>query len=594
MTLVAIAYNYLKRYPILSVSVVFLIVVASLFEGASFAMLIPLIKAMTTDATGLIEKIPFIENLDLSVKAVNQGTIISAIFILLLFLVIFKNVFIYFSNLLIARLRFNLVRDLRLRLMNKLLEYDTSFFDGAKIGHIISNISYEVERIGNFALAVLQFIALSGRVCAYMLLLFLISWKLSIVVFALIAMVILPLEFIMKKLEKIGINLSAALADFNYKLTEILGGIRLIKQCSTEDLEKRNFKAVVKNLWHFQFKNNKYIYLIMPLCEVLIFTIVVICFLVAINVSKINIAGTFPLIATYLLVLGKTLTQLNTLNSGRAEAMSNLAAFTNYERMCEESDKRTLKSGKKMIDRFSHSLEFKHASFSYMQDREVLKDVSIVIPNGKITALVGASGAGKSTIVNLILRFYDLKSGVLLVDGIDIKDLSLKEWRRKIGFVSQDAFIFNVSVKANIAYGHSDISQEELVRAAKAANAHSFIAALPRGYDTVLGERGVKLSGGQKQRLSIARAIMHNPEILVLDEATSSLDTETERLITESIDKLTKDRTVIAIAHRLSTILHADNIIVLSEGGISEEGSHADLLEKDGLYKRLYDAQFSV
>ncbi|MFC1576472.1 ABC transporter ATP-binding protein [Candidatus Omnitrophota bacterium] len=597
MKLIFTAFRYLKKHPFLSIAVLFSIIITALFDGASFGMLIPLIQSMTAKAAsqaGAFGNVPFIGYLSTFLSSMTQAKAISIIFITLFILLLVKNIFIYISNILIAKLRFATTRDTRVNLMNNLLEYDTRYFDNVKTGHIIGNINTETERMGDFVQSVLRFIALSGRVLAYITLLFLISWRMSIVISLLIAVVLIPIELIMKKVKRMGMRVSEAIADYNHKLTEVLNGVRLIKVCGTEDMEKKNFKTEANNVYSSMYKSNKYAHLIIPLSEVCIFGLIVICFLVLINMTKIDMANTFPFIATYLLVLGKTLTQLNALNGSRSEAMKRLAAFTVYESMYDKKDKKTIETGNKAAEKFSDLIEIKDVNFSYIEGEKVLQDINVSIPKGKITALVGASGAGKSTLVNLIPRFYDVNSGEILVDGTNLRNLVIKEWRKKIGFVSQDIFIFNTSIKDNISYGRADLSEEEVFNAAKAANAHSFIMGLPDGYNTMLGERGIRLSGGQKQRISIARSIIHNPEVLILDEATSSLDTETERLITEAIDRLTKDRTVIAIAHRLSTILHADNIVVLDKGRIIESGCHADLLQKNGLYKRLYETQFSI
>lgn len=594
MQIITVAFKYLKRYHLLTAGVLLSIIIASFFDGASFGMLIPLIQSMTTETAGLIEKIPFVGRLNIMLASSNRLTTISFIFILLFSLIVTKNIFLYLSNILIAKLRFSTTRDLRINLMANLLEYDIKYFDSVKTGYLISNINTETQRMGDFMLAVLQLISIATRVCAYVVLLFLISWKASIIFFVLSAVVLIPIELILRNIKKIGGHLSKAYVDYNYKLTELLNGIRVIKGSGTEELEKKEFQITADRICDFSYNTNEYSTFIIPFTEVFILGLVVLCFLILINVVKIDVMNTFPFIAAYLVVLARTLTQLNALNSQRSVAMNNLAAFTSYEEASDTRGKNTIKSGHRKIGEFSNLIEFKDVGFSYVNGKGVLNNISIRIPKGKITALVGASGVGKSTIVNLILRFYEVNSGEILVDGINLKDLSLKDWRKKIGFVSQDIFIFNTSVRDNISYGHKEISEEKIIEAAKAANAHDFILDLPDGYNTVLGERGVKLSGGQKQRISIARAIIHNPEILILDEATSSVDTETERLINEAIDRLTRGRTVIAIAHRLSTILHADNIIVLDEGKVAEEGRHAELLRRNGLYKRLYDTQFNT
>ena len=243
----------------------------------------------------------------------------------------------------------------------------------------------------------------------------------------------------------------------------------------------------------------------------------------------------------------------------------------------------------KNIDVFSKDIVYKNVSFEYEQNKSILKNINIDIKKGQTVAFVGSSGSGKSTIANLLLRFYDVNSGEILVDGTDIKNLTLESLRDKIGVVSQDVFLFNDTVKYNIAYGKLDAGDEEIENAAKAANAHKFISAMPDGYNTLIGERGMKLSGGEKQRIAIARAMLKNPPILVLDEATSALDSESEKLVQEAIETLMKNRTVILIAHRLSTVKNADQIIVIDKGTVVERGKHQELLDKNGVYAKLYN-----
>ncbi len=594
MKIVPVAYKYLKRYPALAITVFILITAESFFEGVSFGMVVPLLQSMTNPKASILEKVPFIQQISASLHSTGQLTAITLIFMAMFAALAAKNIFLYASNVMISKLRFRASVDLSVNLMNNLIEYDLKFFDSAKTGSLVSAITVETRRMGDFILAALNLMSLLVRMFVYIAVLFLLSWKASIFTFALILIVLAPLERIMKKVKKLGAAISQASSDYHFKMMEILGCIKLIKGSCTEESEKQGFKAVANAMAGFQYRSSKYSYSLIPLSEVSIFGLVMVSFLLLAHAAHIDVTSTFPLIATYLLVLVKALTQLNLVNTMRSSAINNLAAFTSYEHLCDPGGKRTIESGRNPVSGFSRGIEFKDTGFSYVDGKPVLRDVSIVIPSGKITAIVGASGVGKSTLVNLIMRYYDASSGSIFVDGVDLKHLDLRAWRKKIGLVSQDIAIFNMSVKDNIAYGHPGVGPEKIIDAAKTANAHDFIMHLPQQYDTVLGERGVRLSGGQKQRISIARAILHNPEILILDEATSSLDAETEKLIKEAIDRLTKDRTVVAVAHRLSTIMHADNIIVLSGGRIVEGGTHNDLIRKNGLYKQLYHTQFSA
>ena len=594
MHLFRVTLKLLKRYPVIVGCVVSSIILSSLFEGASFGMLIPLVQGMTAGAASLSGKGRLMQWISSHFQLAGDTNVIVCLFIMLLALIALKNIFVYFSSIWIGRVRFGISRDLRVALMDKLIDYDLTYFDNAKVGHIINTLDSETRRMGDFMSAMLNFLALLIKICVYVALMFCISWQASIVIFALIVSVFIPLEFIMKRIKKIGTQLSGANARYNDKMFEILSGIRVIKSFVTEKIEKGKFKDSVRDVYTYHCKNNQYSSLIMPLSETVILMLVVGFFLAMIRVKSIDIARMFPFIATYLLVLVRMLGQINNLNARRSEAISNLAAFSQYDNISDPYGKKTIKSGDKDMGSFSHDIEFRGVSFSYTDGKEVLKYINFHINCGKTTAIVGASGAGKSTLINLILRFYGTSTGRIMVDGVDIKDIELNGWRKKTGLVSQDVFIFNATVKDNIAYACSASTIEDAVRAAKLANAHDFIMALPKQYDTVLGERGAKLSGGQKQRISIARAILHNPEILILDEATSSLDSETERLIKQAIDRLTINRTVIAIAHRLSTVARADTIVVLEGGRIVESGNHLSLIAHGGVYKRLYDAQFST
>ncbi|MCM8760947.1 MAG: ABC transporter ATP-binding protein/permease [Candidatus Omnitrophica bacterium] len=593
MEILRVAYKYLKKYPYLTGATLVMIAMASLFEGASLGMLIPLLQGMTNAVPNPLADIPLLGHLRI-LHFKEGASSVSIIFSIVFILIAVKNAFSYISNVLISKLRFAIIRDLNTGLMNKLIEYDLKYYDMTNSGHLISALTIETTRMGGFIMEALKFVAISGRILTYIALLFAISIKASIVIFLMVAGVLLPLEMIMLRLKKLGEDVSRAISDYNHKLTEIFSGIRVIKTFGTENIEKRDFASSIKKLTRLQYISNKYINLLIPLSETLIFFLIVALFLFLVNVVRIDIASTFPVMATYLLVLIRALTQLNTLNGSRSDAINNLASFKRYEAIYDDTGKMVIKSGVFKLKEFSDSIDFKDVSFAYLEGKPVLDKVNINIPRGKVTAIVGSSGVGKSTIVNLILRFYDPSSGVILVDGINLKDLSLPEWRKKIGFVSQDIFVFNKSARENICYGCVDVKNEKIIEAAKAAGAHDFIMSLPNGYDTVLGERGITLSGGQRQRISIARAIISDPDILILDEATSSLDTETERLIKGAIDRLTKNRTVVAITHRLSTIMEADNIIVLDKGVLVESGAHKDLVKKQGLYKHLYEMQTNM
>ncbi|MBN2452632.1 MAG: ABC transporter ATP-binding protein [Candidatus Omnitrophica bacterium] len=593
MKIIMAAFRYLKRYPAMTCMAFFSMLGTALFEGISFGMLVPLIQSMINSAES--SRILVLMQKFLPVGSIlSQEKAISIMFVVIFLALCLKNVFLYFSTTLIMRLRLTVTRDLSASLVDRLIGYDMAYFDRAKTGYLTAHIDAETIRIGSFIMSVLSLGFLITRVATFVVVLFLISWKASVFLSIMIAVVLLPLEILMKRLARVGERRSSVIRDFSFKMLEILNGIRLIKERGTEEEERRNFRAVANDMYRCQCDLSHEINMLVPLSETVIFGLITISFLVLLNVIRIDMAASLPSVAAYMLILVKMLAQLNQLNAMRSTALSDVAALNNYENMSDTRGKMTVISGARDFRKLSGEINFENVEFAYEPHKPVFRSLSLAIPQGKMTAVVGSSGAGKTTLVNLIMRFYDPVRGRVTVDGIDLRQFDLRSWRRKIGFVSQNLFLFNKSVRDNITYGVAGVTDEQVLRAAKIAHADEFIQGLPQKYDTIVGERGVQLSGGQRQRLSIARAIIENPEILILDEATSSLDSETETLISDAIEAVMARRTVVAIAHRLATVVRADAIIVLDNGAAAARGTHDELIGKSGIYRKLYEKQFSV
>lgn len=483
--------------------------------------------------------------------------------------------------------------DMRKELFAHLQTLPFSYYDNTKTGHIMSRLVNDLRDVVELAHHGPEdlFISIVMLIGSFILLLR-IEWRLTLIVFSFIPLILFFTMSKRVKMENAFRKLRSKLSDINAYLENSISGIRVVKAFTNERYEIKRFNK--NNEQYKDARKETYKSMAEFLSGINITTDVL-------NLVVISIGGYFAyrglITAGDLLAYTMFISYFTQPIRRMANLMQQLQeGMTGFERFVEvmniKPDIVDKENAVELKDVKGH-IQFKDVSFSYNNGgKQVLKDINIDIKPGKTVALVGPSGAGKTTLCHLIPRFYDIDSGAILIDGIDIRDIKLASLRKNIGIVQQDVFLFTGTIKENIAYGDPTKSDEEIIEAAKKASIHDFIMTLPNGYDTNIGEKGVKLSGGQKQRISIARVFLKNPPILILDEATSSLDNQTEILIQKSLDELAKGRTTLVIAHRLSTIKNADEIIVLTNNGIEERGSHEELLAKGGIYKELYESQF--
>ena len=483
----------------------------------------------------------------------------------------------------------NAIKDLRQDLYTKLISLSHNFYVTHTSSKVMSRVTNDINALQGALLKVPPTIIRDGLIIIGMIGgLFYLHWKYAFFIVVVLPVLGIPLAQFARKLRKASKDSMVQISEIYTSLQEMLSGFTVIKSFCREKHEEKRFAVNNKDYYNVQQRIVRVDARTTPVMEVLSMTGVSIVLWFG-GKDVINGAWTLGDFTAFILAVQQMyqpIKNFSQLNSTIQQAVS--ASERVFEILDEESKIFNLPDAKN-IDVFSNDIVYKNVSFEYEQSKSILKNINIDIKKGQTVAFVGSSGSGKSTIANLLLRFYDVNSGEILVDGTNIKNLTLESLRDKIGVVSQDVFLFNDTVKYNIAYGKLDAGDEEIENAAKAANAHKFISAMPDGYNTLIGERGMKLSGGEKQRIAIARAMLKNPPILVLDEATSALDSESEKLVQEAIETLMKNRTVILIAHRLSTVKNADQIIVIDKGTVVERGKHQELLDKNGVYAKLYN-----
>ncbi|KPK97022.1 MAG: hypothetical protein AMJ95_11395, partial [Omnitrophica WOR_2 bacterium SM23_72] len=511
-----------------------------------------------------------------------------AISIVALFLV--KGIVGFFQSYLMSKIGQAVVRDIRSKLYAKLQSLSLDYFTQKRGGELMSRITNDVKLVENaVSYGATDIIYQMLQVIVYTFLTFFIYFKLALVSFVLLPLIGFPIIKVGRILRKLSKRAQEKMADINSLLYETIIGVRIVKAFNMESYEIDKFNTANRDFYKIVMKAIRRVLFLSPMIE---FVGCVAGILVFVWGGKEVIAGkvsfgVFGLFLGALLSLIRPFKKLSQVNSLNQQAVA--ASLRIYEVLDTKPTVVEILRPDRLSD-FRDSIVFEDVWFSYGL-QPVLKGINLEVKKGTVLAIVGRSGTGKTTLVDLIPRFYDPVKGRILIDDIDIKDYSLKSLRQQIGIVTQETILFNDTIKANISYGYARASEKEIEEAAIKAHAYDFIKRLPDGYDTVIGDRGIKLSGGERQRLAIARALLKNPPILILDEATSQLDTEAERVVQEALDKLMEGRTVFVIAHRLSTVRLAHRIIVLEKGLIIEEGTHMQLLAKEGLYKHLYQLQ---
>ena len=594
-----------KKYVIWALVLNLLSAILNIF---SFSLIAPILQILFKVDKDVYEFIPWdtvtistkdllINNFYYYVSAMIQANGASfTLMILGLFLVVmtFFKTFCYFaSSAVMIPLRTGVVRDIRVMVYDKVLRLPLGFFSEERKGDIIARMSGDVGEIENSVTSSLDMLVKNPiLIIAYFTTLLVISWQLTLFTLLVVPLMGWVMGTVGKKLKRQSLEAQAKWSDTMSQLEETLGGLRIIKafiaenkminrflKCSNEFRDATNKVATRQALAH-------------PMSEFLGTTMIVIVLwfggsLILSSHSSID-ASTFMV---YLTILYSVINPLKEFSKAGYNIPKGLASMERVDKILKAENKIVEIPNPKPLNGLEEQVEFKDISFSYDGKKEVLQHINLTVPKGKTIALVGQSGSGKSTLVDLLPRYHDVQEGTITIDGVNIKDVRISDLRSLIGNVNQEAILFNDTFFNNIAFGVENATMEQVIEAAKIANAHDFIMEKEDGYHTNIGDRGSKLSGGQRQRISIARAILKNPPILILDEATSALDTESERLVQEALERLMKTRTTIAIAHRLSTIKNADEICVLYEGEIVERGKHEELLAKNGYYKRLNDLQ---
>ncbi|QSV61415.1 MAG: ABC transporter ATP-binding protein [Dolichospermum sp. DL01] len=585
-----VIFREFKHFRVVAILAIVFSALAASFEGFGLGFLLVFLQSLTTPGAEPVKT--GIGWFDILILGIN-GSVTERLYRISALIVVttcMRASFNYIGQICIQFSEISLVDNLRKRIFQQLEAQTLNYFSHKKSGELVNILTSEMERIRQIFGGLAFLITRSFTLIIYSISLFILSWKLTIVSILLFSLLAVALSTLNKQIRERSFAITSANDNFTARVLEFIEGIRTIHAFSTQEFErKRYYQASEKivNTW----KSVYWISLIVkPLAESISTLILISMIIVALTTGLMKVSA----LLTFFFVLFRIIPMTQDLNGVVAFLSTQAGAVENIKDLLKTDDKIYFQNGALRFPGFKRSIDLVSVDFDYSPDQRVLHNITLSIKQGEMTALIGSSGAGKTTLADLIPRFHDATDGYIYIDEVDIRKFDINSLRSQIAVVSQNTFIFNTSVWNNIAYGTPKATEIEIKEAARLANALEFILEMPEGFDTQLGDRGVRLSGGQRQRIAIARALLKNPEILILDEATSALDSVSERLIQESLEKLSVGRTVIAIAHRLSTIAKAHKVVVLEQGRIVEQGKYQELLELQGKLWEYHQMQYEM